>query len=188
MSSVTATSAGYVAVGGRQVDAKTKIVQLAAWTSTDGKKWTAVASPTLPPGAGAGAFTQILSRGGVLVAAGSVTLGAQSQVVSAVSADGGRTWQPQLLSGSGELTTTTLTARGFLMAVVTGAPGRTDVELWTSPDGRSWRRSKPHGTGLDGRGAQRLTALTTIGADLLAVGVNGDYRGDATTLWRTLVP
>jgi photosystem II stability/assembly factor-like uncharacterized protein len=124
----------------------------------------------------------------MLVAAGSVTLGAQSQVVSAVSADGGRTWQPQLLSGSGELTTTTLTARGFLMAVVTGAPGRTDVELWTSPDGRSWRRSEPHGTGLDGRGAQRLTALTTIGADLLAVGVNGDYRGDATTLWRTLVP
>jgi hypothetical protein len=152
-----------------------------------------VASPPLPTGAGAGSFTQVLARDEVLVAVGSATVGPQTvspapQAFSAVSADGGRTWQPQLLPGGGQFTAATLTAKGFLVAGAAGAPGRTDVELWTSADGHDWLRSKPHGYGLDGHGAQRLAATTTIGAELLAVGVNGTYLADTTTLWWTLVP
>jgi hypothetical protein len=186
MSDVTVTPAGYVAVGGRKMDANT--VQPVGWTSTDGKKWTAAAPAPLPPGAATGAFTRVLARGEELLAVGSATVGAQPQVFSAVSVDGGRLWQPQLLPGGGEFTSATLTAQGFLVAAAAGAPGRTDVELYSSADGHTWLRSRPHGNGLDGRGAQGLTALTTIGADLLAVGVNGDYLGDTTTLWRTQVP
>jgi hypothetical protein len=186
MSGVAATSAGYVAVGGRQMNADT--VQPAVWTSMDGRKWTAVDSVPLPPGTGTGSFSQVLARDAVLVAVGSATAGRRPQAFSAVSADGGRTWQSEPLPGGGEFPAATLTAQGLLVAAVTGMPGRTDVELWTSADGRTWLRSRPHGSGLDGRGAQRLTALTTIGADLLAVGVNGNYLGDTTTLWRTRVP
>jgi hypothetical protein len=186
MSAVTVTSTGYVAAGARQANAST--VQPAAWTSADGRKWTAVASAALPSGTGTGGFEQILARDGVVVAAGTATVAGSPQLLVMVSPDGGRTWQPAALPGGGQFTAATVTAKGFLVADAAGAPGRTDVELWTSADGRGWVRSRPHGNGLDGRGAQRLDALTTIGADLLAVGVNGDYLGDTTTLWRTLAP
>ena len=41
---------------------------------------------------------------------------------------------------------------------------------------------------LDGFEIDRLLAERRHGADLLAVGVNGDYLGDTPTLWRTQVP
>ncbi|MGI8331022.1 WD40/YVTN/BNR-like repeat-containing protein [Actinomadura scrupuli] len=187
MSDVTATATGYVAVGGGRAGAGAG-AQPAGWTSADGKKWTAAAPVAPPPGAATAAFSRVLARGAELVAVGSATAGGRPQVVAAVSADGGRQWQPRLLPGDGEFTSATPTGKGFLVAAVTGAPGRTDVVLYGSADGRAWQRSRPHGNGLDGHGAQRLTALTTVGADLLAVGVSGDHLGDTTTLWRTQVP
>jgi hypothetical protein len=143
MSGVTVTSAGYVAVGGRQVTANT--VQPAAWTSTDGRKWTAAAAPSLPAGATAGSFTgsftQVLARNEVLVAAGSATVGPLSQVLSAVSADGGHTWQPQLLPGDGQFTAATLTPKGFLVAAMAGAPGRPTSSCGPPRTGAPGRRT-----------------------------------------------
>jgi hypothetical protein len=102
-----------------------------------------------------------------------------------VSADGGRTWRSQRLAGAA---TVISTSKGFVLAGTDGAPGRTDVLLWSSADGRAWRSVRPHGTGLDGPGAQRLTALTTLGDQLLAVGATTDDRGETPTLWLTPRP
>jgi hypothetical protein len=100
---------------------------------------------------------------------------------------GGRTWQPVSLPGAGQgtaVTAATATAHGFVLAGTTGS----DVVLWTSPDGRTWRSSRPHGMGLDGLGTQRLTGLTVVGGTLVGVGFTGDASGDVPTLWRTPIP
>ncbi|GAA4610299.1 hypothetical protein GCM10023195_42170 [Actinoallomurus liliacearum] len=192
---VTAGSAGFVAVGGQT---RNKTAQPAIWTSPDGKQWTLSASaPTLPQGATAGSLTSVVARGGALVATGvtgaaGVTgppaAGAPgSAAFAAVSVDGGRTWQPVSLPGVGQntaVTAVTATAHGFVLAGTTGS----DVVLWTSPDGRTWRASRPHGRGLDGLGTQRLAGLTVVGGTLVGVGFTGDASGDVPTLWRTPIP
>ncbi|GAA0327922.1 hypothetical protein NE235_31685 [Actinoallomurus spadix] len=192
---VVAGPAGFVAVGGQT---KNKTAQPAVWTSPDGKKWAlSPAAPALPQGAAAGSLTSVVARGGVLVATGvtgaaGVTgppaAGAPgSAAFAAVSADGGRSWQPVSLPGAGQgtaVTAVTATAHGFVLAGTAGS----DVVLWTSPDGRTWRSSRPHGLGLDGLGTQRLAGLTVVGGTLVAVGFTGDASGDVPTLWRTPVP
>jgi hypothetical protein len=195
MADVAAGATGFVAVGGQT---KNKTAQPAVWTSLDGKKWAlSPAAPALPQGTGAGSLTSVVARGGVLVATGvtgaaGVTgppaAGAPgSAAFAAVSADGGRTWQPVSLPGAGQgtaVTAATATAHGFVLAGTTGS----DVVLWTSPDGRTWRSSRPHGMGLDGLGTQRLTGLTVVGGTLVGVGFTGDASGDVPTLWRTPIP
>ncbi|MCO6007666.1 hypothetical protein NE236_22060 [Actinoallomurus purpureus] len=195
MGDVTAGPAGFVAVGGQT---RNKTAQPAVWTSPDGKKWAlSPAAPVLPQGAAAGSLTSVVARGGVLVATGvtgaaGVTgppaAGAPgSAAFATVSADGGRTWQPIALPGAGQgaaVTAGTATAHGFVLAGTTGS----DVVLWTSPDGRTWRSSRPHGTGLDGLGTQRITGLTVAGGTLVGVGFTGDATGDVPTLWRTPIP
>ncbi|MCO5991806.1 hypothetical protein [Actinoallomurus rhizosphaericola] len=192
---VAAGPAGFVAVGGQT---KNKTAQPAVWTSPDGKKWAlSPAAPALPQGAAAGSLTSVVARGGVLVATGvtgaaGVTgppaAGAPgSAAFAVVSADGGRTWQPVSLPGAGQgtaVTAATVTAHGFVLAGTAGS----DVVLWTSPDGRTWRSSRPHGLGLDGLGTQRLAGLTVVGGTLVAVGFTGDASGDVPTLWRTPIP
>jgi hypothetical protein len=181
MSDVAATPSGFVAVGGQT---KNKMSQPALWTSPDGKRWTlATAAPALPKGTTEGALTKVVARGSVLVATGI----AGAYVFASVSADGGHTWQPAALPGAAPgtaLTTATATPRGFVLAGGT----RSDVIMWTSPDGRTWRTAHPHGLGLDGPGVQRLDGLTVLGTNLLAVGFTGDYRTDEPTLWRTPTP
>lgn len=190
---VAAGPAGFVAVGGQT---RNKTSQPAVWTSPDGRKWTlSPTSPALPQGAAAGALTSIVARGAVLLATGrtgaaGVTGPPAAPGASAfatVSADGGRTWQPVTLPGGGPgtwVTAATATPHGFVLAGATGS----DVVLWTSPDGRTWRSTRPHGMGLDGRGTQHLTGLTVVGGTLVAVGFTGDSSGDVPTLWRTPVP
>jgi hypothetical protein len=181
MSDVTATPSGFVAVGGQT---KNKLSQPALWTSPDGRRWTlAPAAPALPQGTTEGALTKVVARGSVLVATGI----AGAYVFASVSADGGGTWQPAALPGAAPgtaLTAATATPRGFVLAGGT----RSDVMMWTSPDGRTWRTVRPHGLGLDGPGVQRLDGLTVAGTNLLAVGFTGDYRSDEPTLWRTPTP
>ncbi|MEV0404670.1 hypothetical protein [Actinoallomurus sp. NPDC050550] len=195
MGDVTAGSTGFVAVGGQT---KNKTAQPAVWTSPDGKKWTlSPAAPTLPQGAAAGSLTSVVARNGVLVATG-VTGAAGvtgppaadapgTAAFAEVSADGGRTWQPVSLPGAGQgtaVTAATATAHGFVLA---GAAG-SDVVLWTSADGRTWRSSRPAGLGLNGLGTQRLTGLTVTGGTLVGVGFTGDASGDVPTLWRRPIP
>jgi hypothetical protein len=181
MSDVAAGPAGFVADGGQT---KNKVAQPALWTSPDGRKWTLSASgPALPSGATQGSLTKIVARGSVLVATG--TAGAST--FAAVSADGGRTWQPSTLPGTApgtQVTAATAMPRGFVLAGTAG----TDVVTWSSADGRTWRASRPHGLGLDGRGVQQLDGMTVTGSTLVSVGFTGDARTDVPTLWRTPLP
>ncbi|MCW2902946.1 MAG: hypothetical protein JWO67_5211, partial [Streptosporangiaceae bacterium] len=171
MNDVTAAGPGYVAVGGAGLG---KGSSPAVWTSADGVKWSAAGAVPVPDGTPSGGLAKVVARGDTLVAA------APSFV--SVSADGGRTWRSRPLPGAA---TVAVTSKGFVVAGTAGAPGRTDVVLWASGDGSAWRPVRPHGHGLDGPGAQRLTALATLGDDLLAVGVTSDDRGETPTLWRT---
>jgi hypothetical protein len=185
MRDVTATSTGYVAVGGQSKD---NVSQPVVWTSIDGRKWAALpANPPLPSGASSGYFRQVVSRGPVLIALGTATTASKTADFAAVSSDAGKTWRPQTLASSA-LTSVTATPKGFTVTGTTGPSGRSDVVLWTSPDGTSWRRILPHGLGLNGSGAQQLTASIAIGNELLAVGLSGDNRADYPTLWRTPLP
>lgn len=190
MSDAAPVSAGYVAIGGRDKD---KAIHPALWTSPDGKKWTSVTEPALPAGLTSGEFTRIAARAGTLVALGSGSAGIPAQVYAflAVSADAGKTWQSLPLPGAPQgttLTAVTATPKGFVAAGTLGEPGRRDVALWSSPDGRAWRSEPVHGIGLDGPGDQWLSALATVGNDLVAVGMTGDHRGESPILWRSPAP
>jgi hypothetical protein len=175
MTDVTAVRRGYVAVGAAIGRDKGRAPMV--WTSADGKDWKAAGTVPVPAGARPGGLTRVASHGDTLVAL------APSFV--SVSADGGRTWRSQPLAGAA---TVASTPKGFVLTGTDGASGRADVLLWTSADGRAWRSIRPHGTGLDGPGAQRLTALTTLGDRLLAVGVMTGDRGETPTLWLTPRP
>ena len=181
MSDVAAGPSGFVAVGGR---AKGTATRPALWTSTDGRKWRlSAAVPALPQGAASGSLTGIVASGGTLVATG--VAGRSS--FAAASADGGRTWRPVVLPDAAQdaaITAATATSRGFVLAGTTGS----DVMLWTSADGLSWRSSRPRGNGLDGPGVQRIEGLAVTGGALTAVGFSGDYRDDGPTLWRRPLP
>ncbi len=78
----------------------------------------------------------------------------------------------------------TATPHGFVLAGTSGS----DVTLWTSADGVTWRGSRPRGHGLDGPGVQRIAGVTVTGTTLTAVGFTGDSRGDGSTLWRPSLP
>ncbi|MFP3962092.1 hypothetical protein SMC26_07155 [Actinomadura fulvescens] len=184
MRDVVATSTGYVAVGGRQ-DARGGTAQPVVWTSSNGLKWAAVPGLSLPSGLTGGVLTQVAVRGERLVAMGADPAG---QGFVGVSADGGRTWRTAVPAGATTLTALTATANGFVLAGVAGAPSRQDVVLWTSADGAAWQRTPARGTGLDGPGDQRLTGMTALGPELVAVGVTADHRGGSPTLWRTTAP
>jgi hypothetical protein len=172
---VTAVRQGYVAVGAASTKDRGRAPMV--WASADGKAWKAAGTVPVPAGARPGGLTAVASHGDTLVAL------APSFV--SVSADGGRTWRSQPLAGAA---TVASTPKGFVLAGTDGAPGRADVLLWSSADGRAWRSIRPHGTGLDGPGAQRLTALTTLGDRLLAVGVMTGDQGETPTLWLTPRP
>jgi len=190
MRDVAAVPGGYVAVGSRPGP---KGDRPAVWTSADGKKWTRVQPGGPPAGIASGALTQVAVGGDVVVALGSGRTGAPEQPYPfiAVSTDRGKTWQTQTLPGGtagGTVTAVTATPRGLVIAGTTGAPGSRDVVLWTSADGKAWKRRSVHGTGLDGPGDQRLTTLAVVGGELVATGVTGDHRGDTVTFWRTALP
>ncbi|MFD0682960.1 hypothetical protein [Actinomadura fibrosa] len=163
---VAATAKGYVAVGGRDKAP-------AVWTSPDGVKWSPV---KLPAGLAEGPLSEVAARGDVLVAVG-------AGAAPLVSADGGATWAPRPLAGAASLTAVAATPRGFAVAAATGAR---DAAVWASGDGAAWRRVPV--SGLDGPGDQRLTAMTALGGEVLAVGTSADHRGESALLWRAAAP
>jgi hypothetical protein len=157
---VAAADGAYAAVGARGKAP-------AVWTSPDGVKWTAAKTP---PG-----FTAPLTG----VAAHGRTLVALSATANAlVSTDAGATWTQRNLGPGLTAAAVTATPQGFVVTAATGS----DAAVLTSPDGTTWRRLGV--AGLSGHGEQRLTALTTLGAHLIATGT--DEGGP--TLWHTPVP
>ncbi|WP_433327197.1 hypothetical protein [Spirillospora sp. CA-294931] len=189
MRDVAATTRGYVAVGGRKGGRPgAGGAELPAiWTSQDGRKWTAVASPSLPSGLVSGSLTQVVARGDLLVAPGWGVPSGPAPVpvpLAAVSADGGRTWRTHVPEGAASLTAAAATGRGLVIAGTTGAPGSLDAALWSTSDGTSWRRTP----GPGGPGDQRLTALSTLGHQLVGAGVGSGASGEAPLLWRAPTP
>ncbi|MFI0355526.1 hypothetical protein [Actinomadura sp. 9N407] len=202
MRDVATTGKGYVAVGGRKGAGPARGGPPpgdlpAVWTSADGLKWAAAAPPALPSGIASGAFSRVVARGDTLVALGSgrtaaaANAPARSQAFYAYSADGGRTWRTSMPAGATPttaITAATATSKGFLVAGTTGEAGRQDVVLWATSTGADWRRVTSSGTGLDGPGDQRLTALTSVGAQVMGTGISADHKGEIPTFWKTAAP
>ncbi len=194
MNDVTAGPFGYVAAGGLNdpTAGNAPRGRPAVWSSPDGKVWRLQQLP-LPSGTTEATFAHVAAVNGRLMAAGTARTTTGSTVFAFVSPDGGKSWeQAQLLGTDGAstlaLTALTATPHGFVAAAGSGRGGRSDVELWTSPDGRSFTQERPQGLGLSGRGDQWLTGLAASGGDLLAVGVTADHRGEQPTLWRRSLP
>ncbi|MFL6054698.1 MAG: hypothetical protein ACJ72W_17520, partial [Actinoallomurus sp.] len=192
MRDVAAGSFGYVAVGGLNDPTahSDRPGRPAVWTSADGRKWVLQQLP-LPAGTVEAWFGHVAANGSVLVATGTATAPSGPQAFAFVSADGGRTWQQGPLAGASTnsaVTAMTATPRGFVIAGTSGRPGAVDVMLWSSGDGRTWTSARPEGTGLSGKGDQKLNGLTAIGIDLLGVGTTSDHTGAQPTLWRRPLP
>ncbi|MFA1544726.1 WD40/YVTN/BNR-like repeat-containing protein [Actinomadura chokoriensis] len=159
-SDVTATTGRYVAVG---VRGKAPAI----WTSPDAVKWTAA---QLPPG-----FTAPLTQ----VAVNGATLVALSATATAlVSTDAGATWAQRNLGPGVTATAVTPAPQGFIVTASSGD----DAAVLTSTDGTTWRRLDVGG--LSGPGDQRLTALATMGANVLATGTDHG----TPTLWHAPIP
>jgi hypothetical protein len=190
MADVASGPFGYVAAGGLNDPTAGTATngRPVVWTSSDGKGWHLQQLP-LPAGTLDATFAHVAAQNNRLLAAGTARTTSGSTVFAYASADGGKSWQQVRLPGTDGASSMALTAlaptpKGFVIAAGGGRGGSSDVYLWTSADGRTWKQEKPQGRGLSGRGDQWLTGLTTIGTDLLAVGVTADHRGEQLTLWR----
>jgi hypothetical protein len=129
---------------------------------------------------------QVAARGRVIVATGTETTAAGTAAFAAYSADGGSSWRQAPLSAPGFAAVTALTpaGRGFEAAGTVGQPGNQRVVVWSSRDGITWHTREPAGTGLSGRGAQAITALTSSGPVLTGVGYVATPIVEQPTLWR----
>lgn len=191
MHGVTGGQFGYVAVGGlNDPSAKTASERPAVWTSADGSTWAMQQLP-LPGGSSDASLHQVAAKGNTVIATGTASAPNGWAVFADVSADGGKTWQQtQLPQGTGNSIVTALTAtpRGWVIAGSSGPFGQASVVLWSSADGHVWNMDRPQGTGLSGNGDNWLTALTTIGNNLVGTGIIADYQGERLTLWQRPLP
>jgi hypothetical protein len=192
MNAVTATSAGFAAVGA--VGARP-----AAWLSGTGRAWTLVML-ALPAGAASAALDYVAANGGVVAAVGTeVTAAGQRRPFAVVSTDAGAAWTPAELplpadgTSATDASATALTAGGggFTATGAYGTPGETDVVVWTLPGGTAagtaWTEAAPAGTGLAGPGTQAITALTATGATLTGVGFTATATVTEPTIWQSPV-
>jgi hypothetical protein len=195
MTAVTATSRGFAAVGA--VGAHP-----AAWLSGTGRTWTLVTLP-LPSGAASAALDYVAADGGTVAAVGTeITASGQRRPFAAVSADAGATWTIALLPLPGGTPADSVTAAtaltaaggGFTATGTYGAPGESDVVVWTlhagAAAGTAWTAVAPQGTGLAKPGTQAITALTATAATLTGVGFTTTTATAAATeptIWQSPV-
>jgi protein kinase-like protein len=142
----------------------------AAWTSPDGRTWTAVTLP-LPAGASAGVIQQVAVNGNHAVALGQLTTAHGVLPLAAQSDDRGQTWHPVPFSAPGpgvSFTSLTPSGGGFTAAAQFRSPGgTTGAAVWTSADGKKWTRSQV--SGLTGGGSHDLTALAASGTAVTGI-------------------
>jgi hypothetical protein len=198
MNGVTATSAGFVAVGTTGTDP-------AAWLSATGQAWRQVAVPA-PANSARAALDYVAANGNDLVAAGTeFSASGASYPFAEVSADAGANWtQVQLpVPATGPGTGTTVTALtaaggGFTAVGTYVTQAGPEVVIWTLPPGAqgtaaaAWTAVTPQGVGLaSGTTENAITALTVDGATLTGVGFTAkltspDTAGaEAPTLWQS---
>lgn len=161
---------GHVAVVGTQQQG------MVLQSSGDGESWRDVG--TLP----LDTITQVL--GGTVTSRQTVVTGAKTMgedvdaVIAVRDAQGGEV-SVDLSAVEGlqrpDRAVTAVTVAGDRTVAVGGADG--DASVWTSADGRSWKRAQGQGAVLARRGIQRLTDVTHGGRGWLAVGFdNGQGR------------
>jgi hypothetical protein len=153
MYAVTATPAGFVAVG-THADCHT------AWVSGDGQHWRSYDIPK-PPGTQFPLLNHVAAMGNLVVATGDIGANGHRYPLAVTSADGGLHWRGTSLGGSGRyagphgtVTAVTADGSGFLAAGLVGQRAVT----WTSPDGITWSPGTPASSGT-----QAITALATEG-------------------------
>ena len=160
---VAAGPAGFVSAGSRD---NLPVV----WTSSDGRTWTAVATP-LPAGATAGVIQQVAVNGSHAVALGQQTTAHGVQPLAERSDDGGKTWQPVPFTAPGSgvsFTALTASGGGFTTAAQFGSSGGTmAAAVWTSANGTSWTQSPV--SGLNGGGSHAITALAASGSAVTGI-------------------
>jgi hypothetical protein len=199
MNAVTATPAGFIAVGSAGT-------RPAAWLSPTGRTWSLVTLP-LPGSAVSAALSYVAASANRVAAAGTeVTAAGQQLPFAAVSADGGLTWTETTLpapgaapasaasaanTGSRAVTALAAAAGGFTATGTYGGPGNEDVMLWTLParaaPGTTWTPAAPEGGGLAGPGMHAITALTQAGSTLTGVGFTATPAGEQPTIWQAPV-
>ncbi|WP_271222791.1 hypothetical protein [Streptosporangium carneum] len=180
---VSATSSGYVAVGGMGTAARETGV---VWVSADGVNWVA-RKPVLPPGATSAGLRHVVLHGTTIVAAGTARTGEGQRAFGAVSDDNGTSWVFSWLPAEQASAVQDLaaTAEGVVAVGWQGVPGEGDSVAWTSEDGLNWQRHTPTEGSLGGEGAQRLGAVAVSGDQVLALGRSTTYNSDHLTLWRS---
>ena len=183
MTAVTASSAGFVAVGsngGRP----------SAWTSADGGRTWRQADLPLPVGSTRAVLQHVASTGRVVAAVGTaVTTTGRPVPFAASSSDGGASWIESALPIPAGLTSVTALAAAGGTFTATGTygstPGHQDVVVWTSPNGASWRAAEPAGQGLTGPGIQAITGLTVSGSTLTGVGFTASPASEQPVFWQS---
>jgi hypothetical protein len=182
MLAVTASSAGFVAVGSHGD-------QPSAWTSADGRSWRQADLPR-PAGATRAVLQHVTSNGRTVAAVGTAVTAAGQQVpFAASSSNGGASWTSSALPApAGPASVTALAAAGgsFTATGTYGStPGHQNVVVWTSPDGKAWRAAEPAGAGLTGPGIQAITSLTVAGSTLAGVGFTASPASEEPVFWQS---
>ena len=183
MTAVTASSAGFVAVGSHGD-------QPSAWTSADGGRTWRQAELPLPAGSTRAVLQHVASAGRVVAAMGTaVTTAGRPVPFAASSSNGGASWISSALPVPAGLTSVTALAAAGGNFTATGTygstPGHQDVVVWTSPDGASWRAAEPAGQGLTGPGIQAITGLTVSGSTLTGVGFTASPASEQPVFWQS---
>jgi hypothetical protein len=153
---VTATAAGFVAVGSHGADQS-------MWVSPDGQHWR-LDSVSPPAGAASATLSSVAASGDTVVAGGYAGTRAGDIPVVVVSADGGAQWRQVVLQapdGLGLITALTAAPHGFTAAGVVGRSGAQHAVTWTSADGLTWSAPAPAPGG-------EITALALTGGAVAA--------------------
>jgi hypothetical protein len=153
---VTATAAGFVAVGSHGADQS-------MWVSPDGQHWR-LDSASPPAGAASATLSSVAASGATVVAGGYAATRAGDIPVVVVSADGGGQWRQVVLQapdGLGLITALTAAPHGFTAAGIVGRSGAQHAVTWTSADGLTWSAPAPAPGG-------EITALALAGGTVAA--------------------
>jgi hypothetical protein len=181
MTAVTASSAGFVAVGSHGD-------QPSAWTSADGHTWRQADLP-LPVGSIRAVLQHVATAGRTVAAVGTaLTTTGRKVPFAASSSNGGASWITSALPVPAGLTSVTALAAAGGTFTATGTygstPGHQDVVVWTSPSGSAWQAAEPAGQGLTGPGIQAITSLATSGSTLTGVGFTASPAGEEPVFWQ----
>ncbi|MEV0969125.1 hypothetical protein [Microtetraspora glauca] len=177
---VTATSSGFMAVGGSgTADRETGVV----WVSSDGVEWTA-RGRVLPDDTRSAGLRHVVARGNEVIAVGVADGG---RPFAAVSSDNGSHWEYAWLPVEGAAAVLDLVAadQGVVAVGAHGPAGEGDSTVWISGDGLDWTRHTLTGDGLGGAGAQWLGSVAVSGNRVVATGRSATYTEDHLTIWRS---